>query len=336
MPLSLLERDTRRTSKNWIDAAVFAALVVVSLFSGNTTWLDGMASCPPPSCHLHGAGEFITGPGLGDIATAVALAVVGALLAAGMSFAAFLVAARRSPGRVITRTGQARPIAGIRLIVLLMIVVAAIGGIGAVGRRADISDFPLSYFVEEYLSFHFSHCLPHQLPAAIGFHATLLAVGLVAGWTTRLQRRRFAVLAIAMLGAGSGAALARSWLSSVRSPARAACVYFVATEYPGCSMEAIRRVFIWNRSGFAVREAVWLAGPDPSANGARLEWREPFLFRSGANLEFGNDSTRDLDSCKHPSNAPLRNVKRIDAVSLIRADDARVPCVDAGALLESW
>ena len=46
-----------------------------------------------------------------------------------------------------------------------------------------------------------------------------------------------------------------------------------------------------------VLEALWLAGRDPFAGGARLEWREPLLFRSGDGLAFESGRIGEVDAC---------------------------------------
>jgi hypothetical protein len=323
-------RATPRSRK--IDLAVLFALLVGCFFSSaTTTWIDGLVTCPRPR-HTHGAGEFITAPGWADLTTALALAVVGALLGALAFLGPFRVGARRSPGQVVTGGERAQPIARVWPVAAAAFVLAALAGIGVAVARADASDFKLSYFVAGWLRSRLSPCVPDRLPATVGFHVAAVATGLVAGWVTRLARYRLVVAAVALLGVAAGVSGASGWLRATLSNPRAACTYYVAEEWPQGGGR-IRNAVVWNRTGSIVFEALWLAGSDPAMGGTRLEWREPFMFRSGAELGFRADGISGVDSCRQSASAPLQRVSAIEAVSLIREEGTRVPCLEAAAFL---
>jgi hypothetical protein len=332
--------DPRRRSR-WIDAALVAVLLAgfsVEAFGwGGTAWIaQWKVACSHRDRHHHGAGEFI-GDGLDEIPVALALGELGALLAVVGVLAAFRVAAGRSPGEVVARTGSARPIARGRVLAPAVLATAAVGGAGTVLLHAYVSDFQLSFFVDGFLRSRASpRCVPDAIPATLGLHSAAFAAALVAGWATRVQRRWPWIVAIAILGAAAGASGAHSWSSAVRSPARAACVYFFGEEWGVRPGGPVREIWAWNRSGSTVLEALWLAGPDRAASGERLEWSEPLMFRSGSGLAFTSGSTRDVDSCMHHPTALLRRVREVDAVALVRDDGTRVPCLEAGTLFRRW
>ncbi len=261
--------------------------------------------------------------------------MVGALLGVLAFLGPFLLAARRTPGQIVTGEGRAQPIARVWLVAAAAFVLASLAGIGGAIARADTSDFNLSYFVAGWLRSRLSPCVPARLPATVAFHVAAVAAGLLAGWVTRLERLRLVVAAIALLGAAAGVTGASGWLWARLSDPRAACTYFVDEEWQQGRTGRIRGISVWNRTGSTVLEAVWLAGRDPSTGGDRLEWREPFMFRSGAELSFRTDSISGVDSCRHPASAPLRRISAIEAVSLIHLDGTRVPCLEAAAFLRA-